>query len=553
MATTTEATEAPALAVLRRQLDERWPRRSRVADRILGRDGDHARGNAIDISYDPVSGPDLERLAAALLRDPRTAVIKWRGRIAEPGVAGGAWHPYAGLAEGAHAGHLHLSIDPRRRASQATWALESGEGEAGDVFWPFDSDRAKGARAAQREYLRRTWVRDTPLGKFLRLDAPDGDVPAAPPPEPNSSPGWENYGHRLPATNTATETGASKLGNAAKGAAKGASIGGTVGSALEAVPVVGPVLHAAAAAVGAVVGFFAGLGRDNFHPDALAAAGWLALFSLNPAMMYSGIDGIDADDGEALAARLVRYFLLVSRTVPRAGKLYNPKSDRKDNPYMQKVDPRFPQTNPRHNRRIKWAVMANMPTAPEVTTPIAAQSLLSLIRKVLAKSGVMQWDEAKDHLRALRRNLRHVRALAGETGRDINLEILFLGKVSPKLTSFPALPRRRVAKRRGRETGDTGAPAGPVLIYGASWCRPCHRAADYLRERGVSFVKKDIEQTIGARSEMDAKLARAGLAPRAIPVIDIAGRILIGFTPSDVDEALRITGFPATPELHEDA
>jgi hypothetical protein len=437
MAISANATEAPALVALRRALDERWPGRSRVADRILGCEGDHARGNAIDISYDPVSGPDLDRLAAALVRDPRTAVILWRGRIAKPGIASGAWRPYTGFAEGAHAGHLHLSIDPRQRASRAAWALDTDDSETGDVFWPFDSDRAKAVRAAQREYLRGTWVRDTPLGEFLNLDEPDEPAPAVPPAGAKPSPGWENYGHRL----METDTGGSRLAQAGKEAAKGAAIGGTVGSVLEAVPVVGPLLHGVAAVFGAIGGFFAGLGRDNFHPDAMAAAGWLALFSLNPAMMYSGIDGIDVDDGEVRAARLVRYFLLVSHTVPPAGKLYNPKSSRKDNAYMQKVDPRFPQTNPRHNRRIKWAVMAHKRTAPEVTTPIAAQTLLTLIRKVLAKSGVMQWDQAKKHLRELRRNLRHVRALAGETGRDVNLEVLFRGSVRPKLASYPPLPK----------------------------------------------------------------------------------------------------------------
>ena len=545
MATTTEATEAPALAELRRMLDERWPRRSRVADRILGRDGDHAKGNAIDISYDPVSGPDLERLAAAILRDPRTAVVLWRGRIAEPGVAGGAWRPSAGLAEGSHAGHLHLSIDPRRRASQAAWPVEIAEGETGDVFWPFDSEQAKEARRAQREYLRGTWVRDTALGKFLRLDEPDGPAPAKPAPA-RPSPGFEYYGHG----HVDADTGGSKLAQAGKEAARGASIGGTVGTVLEAVPVVGPILHGAATVIGAIGGFFAGLGRVSFHPDGMAAAAWLALFSLNPAMMYSGIDGIDVDDGEARAARLVRYFLLVSRTVPPAGKLYNPKSDRKDNAYMQKVDPRFPQTNPRHNRRIKWAVMARRRTAPEVTTPVAAQSLLSLIRKVLAKSGVMQWDEAKEHIRELRYNLRHVRWVAGETGRDINLEVLFRGNVSPKLGSFPPLPKHRVVphpKKHRRETGDTAAPPEPVIIYGASWCGPCHRAADYQRERGVAFVMKDIDQTVGARAEMETKLARAGLQPRAIPVIDVGGRILVGFNPAALDDALRTAGFATTP------
>ena len=767
---TTEATEAPALAVLRRQLDERWPQRSHVADRILGRDGDHARGDAIDVTYDATSGPDLDRLAAVLLRDQRTAVVMWRSRIAEPGVAGGAWRPYAGGAEGSHAGHLHLSVEPARRGWEAPWQLESAEGETGDVFWPFDSERAKRVRRAQREYLRGTWVRDTPLGDFLRLDEPD-ESPAAPasPEKVRPSPGWENYERApLPLVRLLdTDTG-SQLEQGGKEAAAGAAIGAAVGSVLEVVPVFGPILHAASVVLGALGGFLAGMGRDTFHPDAMTAAGWLALFNLLPGMLFTGVDTIDVGKGEERAARLVRYFLLVSGTVPPAGPLYNPNSDRTDNPYMQKVDPRFPQTNPRHNRQIKVVAAAGRPTPPEVATPLAAQGLLALLRKVLGPSGVMQWDQAKAHMPMLRRNLKHVRALAGETGRDPNLETLFGGDVSPVL-SYPLargvhvpagtryLPTARLATRpvrretgetgeagapigllipvrvfvegmgevalneyvarvvtaemggsreiealmalaivartfvsramqddpklgtaakpapnrgsflvaskdakqlpaqaadatsggvathmgrfipayfvaggawpkgawdgkgtdadteqyvtynhgrsgasvvqtslshrdnrgcmsqngagelarrgwkwpailrffygndlrftipeplgqsAGAEPSDAGAPAGPVIIYGASWCGPCHRAADYLRDRGVPFLLKDIEQIVGARAEMVEKLSRAGLQPRAIPVLDVGDRIVVGFDKTRLDEALAAAGFAATP------
>ena len=245
-----------------------------------------------------------------------------------------------------------------------------------------------------------------------------------------------------------------------------------MGTVLEVVPVFGPILHAASVVLGALGGFLAGIGRDTFHPDAMTAAGWLAIFSLLPGMLYSGVNTVDVGKGEERAARLVRYFLLVSGTVPKSGELYNPNSDRTDNPYMEKVDPRFPQTNPKHNRQIKLVTAAGRPTPPEVTTPLAAQGLLALLRKVLGPSGVMQWDQAKAHMPMLRRNLKHVRALAGETGRDPNLETLFGGDVSPVL-SYP-LPRgvhmpagtrylpaaRPAARPVRRETGEDVGEAG---------------------------------------------------------------------------------------------
>jgi glutaredoxin len=84
------------------------------------------------------------------------------------------------------------------------------------------------------------------------------------------------------------------------------------------------------------------------------------------------------------------------------------------------------------------------------------------------------------------------------------------------------------------------AQQGSVLaiIYGASWCKPCHDAEAYLRSHGANVIKKDIEENEAAATEMKQKLARAGMGGASIPVIDIMGRILIGFSPPALDRAL---------------
>jgi glutaredoxin len=85
--------------------------------------------------------------------------------------------------------------------------------------------------------------------------------------------------------------------------------------------------------------------------------------------------------------------------------------------------------------------------------------------------------------------------------------------------------------------GDPNArPA--VIIYGAEWCGPCHQAAAYLRKKGVPFIEKDVEADSSAGKEMRAKLAKSGLHGGSIPVLDVRGKILVGFSPSSVDEAL---------------
>lgn len=97
--------------------------------------------------------------------------------------------------------------------------------------------------------------------------------------------------------------------------------------------------------------------------------------------------------------------------------------------------------------------------------------------------------------------------------------------------------------------GSAGAPASPpgdkpqatgltVVIYGASWCKPCHQAQDYLKAKGVSVVMKDVEESPGASSEMREKLERAGRRGGAIPVIDVRGQILVGFDPRELDRAI---------------
>lgn len=77
-----------------------------------------------------------------------------------------------------------------------------------------------------------------------------------------------------------------------------------------------------------------------------------------------------------------------------------------------------------------------------------------------------------------------------------------------------------------------------ATIYGASWCKPCHDTERYLKQRGVTVVDKDIDENPVAAAEMRQKLARAGRSGSSIPVIDLMGQILIGFSPMALDQAI---------------
>lgn len=96
----------------------------------------------------------------------------------------------------------------------------------------------------------------------------------------------------------------------------------------------------------------------------------------------------------------------------------------------------------------------------------------------------------------------------------------------------------KVLTAQGAASVLPGAASPTVIIYGASWCGPCHQAADYLTKRGVRFIQKDIEADSGAAREMQAKLASAGMHGGSIPVIDVRGKLMVGFDARAVDRAL---------------
>jgi glutaredoxin len=97
------------------------------------------------------------------------------------------------------------------------------------------------------------------------------------------------------------------------------------------------------------------------------------------------------------------------------------------------------------------------------------------------------------------------------------------GDAEPNLQSPPAL---------------SANGAVTAIIYGADWCKPCHDAERYLKSLGVSVTKKNIEESRAAQAEMQQKLARANRSGSSIPVIDVMGRIFVGYSPGSLKQAV---------------
>jgi glutaredoxin len=105
----------------------------------------------------------------------------------------------------------------------------------------------------------------------------------------------------------------------------------------------------------------------------------------------------------------------------------------------------------------------------------------------------------------------------------------------PPTTSSSANPE---ATARNDKPPPATASDVTVIIYGASWCKPCHDVGEYLKSKGIRFVHKDIEEDRTAALEMREKLEKSGQRGGSIPVLDVRGQILVGYSPHALDRAL---------------
>jgi glutaredoxin 3 len=73
-----------------------------------------------------------------------------------------------------------------------------------------------------------------------------------------------------------------------------------------------------------------------------------------------------------------------------------------------------------------------------------------------------------------------------------------------------------------------------ITVYSATWCAFCHAAKDYFDKLGVKYTDKDVEADPQNATDSVTKSGQRG-----IPVIDIAGDVIIGFDRAKIDAALK--------------
>jgi glutaredoxin-like YruB-family protein len=72
-----------------------------------------------------------------------------------------------------------------------------------------------------------------------------------------------------------------------------------------------------------------------------------------------------------------------------------------------------------------------------------------------------------------------------------------------------------------------------VIIYTTNWCPFCEATKEYLNQKNIPYEEKNVEIDLQARDEMVEKSGQLG-----VPVIDIDGQIIIGYSPDEIDKAL---------------
>ena len=113
----------------------------------------------------------------------------------------------------------------------------------------------------------------------------------------------------------------------------------------------------------------------------------------------------------------------------------------------------------------------------------------------------------------------------GADRRKTRLEALAPGQAPPAADAPPG-------------AAPEASAAISAIVYGADWCQPCHEAERYLKSLGVSVTKKNIEESRAAQAEMQEKLARVHRTGAGIPVIDVMGKIFVGYSPGSLKQAV---------------
>ncbi len=80
----------------------------------------------------------------------------------------------------------------------------------------------------------------------------------------------------------------------------------------------------------------------------------------------------------------------------------------------------------------------------------------------------------------------------------------------------------------------SGVQAQPkVIVFSTPTCTYCNMAKQYFRQKNIRFTDVDVSRDMAAARDMLRRSGQAG-----VPVIDIGGKIVVGFNRPKIDQLL---------------
>lgn len=78
-------------------------------------------------------------------------------------------------------------------------------------------------------------------------------------------------------------------------------------------------------------------------------------------------------------------------------------------------------------------------------------------------------------------------------------------------------------------------PQPRVIVFSTPSCSFCNMAKKYFREKGVRFKDVDVSRDQAAARDMVRRSGQSG-----VPVIDIGGKVIVGFDRPKINKLLGI-------------
>jgi glutaredoxin len=209
----------------------------------------------------------------------------------------------------------------------------------------------------------------------------------------------------------------------------------------------------------------------------------------------------------------------------------------------------------------KGAPPPSAPTARTELPPHEVSRDSKLLFTYVEANGVFATtDKAEKVPNMARRVVRVMGQAKDEPQRrnDANVEVVDLrellakGNAQPQVMLREAFESGALAQLPHGDSCPLAGPHGPplaeqperagppgetpiVILYGTRWCKACKAARQYLASNLIPFTAKDIEKDPSAARELQQKASRFGIPTDRVPMLDVRGRLLVGYDETRLD------------------